>query len=89
MATFVVPPHLEALCQAASFDVGSGTFTDVLERVRHHSPKLYARLTNRDGSLARFVRVVINDEMVSTKELPATVIAPGDEVCVLVAISGG
>ncbi|MDP9073424.1 MAG: MoaD/ThiS family protein [Actinomycetota bacterium] len=88
-----VPPALRALSggrPAPWFDLGEAATVDqLLDAVAADHPALERRIRDEQGALRPHVNLFLGDENIRSLAGAATVLAPGDEVTILAAISGG
>jgi molybdopterin converting factor small subunit len=71
-------------------DLGDGaTVADLLNAIAADYPALERRIRDEQGALRPHVNIFVGDENVRTLNGAATVLAPGAEVSILPAISGG
>lgn len=74
--------------ESVAVDVGDGapsTVGQVLRRLGEQHPGVGRRICDEQGNVRRHVNVFVN----GTKALDDAPVAPGDEVVVLPAVSGG
>lgn len=86
MPTVFVPPMLKAIVPVARVPVRAGTVGDIIDELEAKFPGV-ALLLVEDDDLMAGIAVIINDQ-VSQNGL-VDVVAEGDEVHFLPALSGG
>jgi len=85
-----VPSALRDHCGgAAVVTVAGATVGDVLAALRIAYPEFHRGVCDETGTVRRHVNVFVNESHMRDREGPATALAPGDEVTILPAVSGG
>lgn len=67
----------------------AGRLRDVLAALERTQPKLYRAVCDETGRVRRHVNVYVNELHMSERDGLDTVLAPGDVVTLLPAVSGG
>jgi molybdopterin converting factor small subunit len=62
---------------------------DVLEKLEEHHPDLHRGICDDTGTVRRHVNLFVNTTHMRDRKGLDTPLAPGDEVTVLAAVSGG
>ena len=90
MVTVRVPTPLRFRCGGASeLAVDSGTVGSCLAELERRFPELHRSVCDETGALRRHVNVFVNRSNVRDRAGLATPVAPGDELYILPAVSGG
>ena len=92
-----VPGSLRSLCGGeATLEIGlptdparAATVAVLLDVLATAHPALERRIRDEQGELRTHVNLFVGDENVRTLDGLATELAPGDELSILAAISGG
>ncbi len=88
-----LPNALRELAGGAStIDVpltGSATMADVVAHLEKAHPGVHARILDERGAVRRHVNVFVGEESIRLTGVLATPVAPGDEIWVIPAVSGG
>jgi molybdopterin converting factor small subunit len=88
--TVFVPPPLRRYCDgAATLDVAAPDVRAVLDELARLHPSLYSGVCDEQGAVRRHVNLFVNMDHVRDRDGLATRLAPGDEVTILPAVSGG
>jgi MoaD family protein len=88
--TVHVPAVLRDCCGgAARLKIPAPTVRAVLEELERHHPALYRSVCDETGAVRRHVNLFVNTSHVREREGLDTALAPGDEVSILPAVSGG
>lgn len=74
-------------CPAAEFQ--GATVREALESAFAENPRLRTYIVDEQGRLRRHVNIFINDRPVDDRERLGDPVAPGDELYVFQALSGG
>jgi molybdopterin converting factor small subunit len=89
-ATILVPGPLREYCNGASQLLSTAsTVRLALEELERNHPALYRNVCDETGAVRRHINVFVNSEHVRDREGLETTLAPGDEVIILPAVSGG
>lgn len=85
-----VPSVLRDCCQGASeLTLSAPTVSGVLAELERCYPALYRSVCDDAGRVRRHVNVFVNVSDIRDREGIATILAPGDVVTILPAVSGG
>jgi sulfur-carrier protein len=85
-----VPAALRGYCDGASeLSVSAATVRAALEQLERSHPALYGSVCDETGRLRRHVNLFVNTAHVREREGLDTMLAPGDVVTILPAVSGG
>src|SRR6185369_12636811 len=86
MATFHLPSTLRTLADGADqVEVPGGTVGEALRQLERTHPRLAGWVLDERGALRRHVSLFVNEE----RAAPESPVAPGDQVHIVPAISGG
>lgn len=90
MAKVRLPRHLLRHFPApAEIEAEGATVREVLDRLERAHPGLTAYLLDERGALRKHVNVFVGNEMVRDRLALSDPVAPGGEVYVMQALSGG
>jgi len=85
-----VPEQLRQYCgQARTLDVAGTTVRAVLAEMEREYPALYVNVCDETGAVRRHINIFVNDDHMRDRDGLDTIVAPGDEVTILPAVSGG
>lgn len=84
-----LPTPLSDIAGKEEVELEGETVREVLARLWEAYPKMKVKLCDERGQLRRFVNVYVNGEDVRGKEGEGTKVRDGDEVSLMLAISGG
>jgi molybdopterin converting factor small subunit len=88
--TIHVPAVLRACCEGASeLSLSAPSVRAVLEELERRHPAFYRSICDETGAVRRHVGLFVNESHVRDREGVDTVLAPGDVVTILPAVSGG
>jgi len=88
--TVRVPPYWRKYTdRQADIAVEGSTVGEVLADLARRFPELHERLYTADGEIQGNLSVFLNRESVSRRGGVNTPVSPGDQVMVILAISGG
>ena len=88
--TVHVPGPLRAYCAgAAELTLSAPTVRAALEELERSQPVLYRHVCDETGAVRRHLNVFVNADNVRDLDGVDTVLAPGDVVAFLPAVSGG
>jgi molybdopterin converting factor small subunit len=85
-----VPSALRAYCAGASeLSLSARSVRAALEQIERSQPALYRGICDETGALRRHVNLFVNTSHVRDREGLDTLLAPGDVITILPAVSGG
>ena len=88
--TIYVPGALRASCGGASeLTLSAPNVRDALEQLERRYPALYRGVCDETGAVRRHINVFVNTSNVRDLQGLDTVLASGDTVTILPAVSGG
>jgi sulfur-carrier protein len=88
--TIHVPGALRQYCAgAAQLSVAAHTVRSALEALERTQSTLYRNICDETGTIRRHLNVFVNSDNVRDLDGVDTMLAPGDEVTILPAVSGG
>jgi molybdopterin synthase sulfur carrier subunit len=88
--TIHVPSQLRDGCAGArQIEVDAPSVRAMLDELRQRYPSLYAGICDETGAVRRHVNLFVNASHIRDLVGLDTALAPGDEVAVLPAVSGG
>jgi MoaD family protein len=88
--TISVSSPLRDFCGAQSeLHVSAATLRDALQEVERTQPKLHRAICDETGRVRRHVNLFVNELHMSERDGLDTVLASGDVVTILPAVSGG
>jgi molybdopterin converting factor small subunit len=88
--TIHVPGPLRTHCAgAAQLSISAGTVSAALEDLERNQFALYRNLCDETGRLRRHLNVFVNSDNMRDLDGIDTMLAPGDVVTILPAVSGG
>ena len=88
--TILVPRPLRDSCGgAAELSLPAPTVRAALEEIERRHPALYQSICDETGAVRRHVNLFINASHIRDREGLDTVLASGDVVTILPAVSGG
>ena len=88
--TIHVPGPLRTYCAgAAQLSISAGTVGAALEDLERNQFALYRNLCDETGRLRRHLNVFVNSDNMRDLDGIDTMLAPGDVVTILPAVSGG
>ena len=88
--TIRIPTALRDFCQGVSqFPMSAANVRTMLEEMERSHPKLYLSICDETGALRRHLNVFVNNSSIRDGKGLNTVLAPGDVVTILTAVSGG
>ena len=88
--TIHVPGPLRTYCAgAAQLSISAGTVSAALEDLERNQFALYLNLCDETGRLRRHLNVFVNSDNMRDLDGIDTMLAPGDVVTILPAVSGG
>ncbi len=88
--TVQVPGVLRDRCNvAAEIPVIASGVRELLEQLERHYPELHRSVCDETGAVRRHINLFVNTSNTRDLEGVDTVLAPGDTVTILPAVSGG
>lgn len=88
--TVFVPGPLREHCDgAARLTLTAGTVRAALSTIEQRHPMLYRGVCDETGAVRRHINLFVNTTNVRDREGLDTILALGDEVIILPAVSGG
>jgi molybdopterin synthase sulfur carrier subunit len=85
-----VPGPLRDYCAGkARLEVAGGTVLDVLRHLEQTQPALYRNICDETGRIRQHLNVFVNSDHIRDRDGTATLLAAGDVVTFLPAVSGG
>lgn len=88
--TVHVPMPLRSYCRGASqLALAASTVRVALEEIERSYPSFYRNVCDETGAVRRHINLFVNADHVRDREGLDTVLAPGDVVTILPAVSGG
>ena len=88
--TIHIPGQLRDGCAGArQIELDAPSVRAMLDELKHQYPSLYQGICDETGTVRRHVNLFVNASHIRDLEGLDTALAPGDEVAVLPAVSGG
>jgi MoaD family protein len=88
--TVHVPTMLRDYCAGASeLGIAGTSLRFVLEELERRHPALHRNICDETGAVRRHVNLFVNTHNMRDRNGLDTALAPGDEVIILPAVSGG
>ena len=88
--TVYIPTMLRDYCAGASeLALSGGSLRVVLEELERRHPALHRSICDETGTVRRHVNLFVNTHNMRDRNGLDTPLAPGDEVTILPAVSGG
>jgi len=88
--TVHVPTPLRAYCGGASkIPLSAASVRAAFEELERTHPALYTNLCDETGAIRRHLGVFVNRDHVRDRDGLDTPLAPGDDLIILPAVSGG
>jgi sulfur-carrier protein len=88
--TIYVPGQLRECCAgAAKLEVEAASVRALLHGLEQHYPSLHRSICDETGVVRRHVNLFVNTSHIRDRDGLDTALAPGDEVIVVHAVSGG
>ena len=88
--TIRVPAALRAYCAgAAQLSLSAANIRGVLDELERSHPALHQSVCDETGAVRRHVNLFVNTDHMRDRQGLDTELAPGDEVTILPAVSGG
>jgi hypothetical protein len=82
-------PHLQRFLDAPPADVAGATVRDALDAVFRANPRLRGYVLDEHGRVRQHVTIYVGDRPLADRAALADPVAPGVEIFVLQALSGG
>ena len=88
--TVRIPGPLRQCCAGASeLGLSASNVRSVLEQLERRHPELHRNICDETGKVRRHINVFVNTDNMRDCNGVDTPLAPGDEVTILPAVSGG
>jgi molybdopterin converting factor small subunit len=88
--TISVPAVLRNCCKGArELVLSAPNLRAALDQLEESHPELYRSICNETGAVRRHVNLFVNTANIRDREGLDTVVAPGDVITILPAVSGG
>ena len=88
--TVHVPRELRSYCNGASaLMLSARSVRAVLDELERRHPSLYRGICDDTGAVRRHVNLFVNRDHVRDRDGLETALAPGDEIIIIPAVSGG
>ena len=88
--TILVPGPLREYCAGASeLSSSASSVRAALEELERNHPSLYRNVCDETGAVRRHINIFVNALHMRDRDGMDTALAPGDEVIILPAVSGG
>ena len=88
--TILVPGPLREYCQGARELLSSAAdVRDALIELERNHPTLYRNICDETGAVRRHINIFVNTAHMRDRDGLDTELAPGDELIILPAVSGG
>jgi molybdopterin converting factor small subunit len=88
--TIHIPRELRAYCEGASeLQLSAPSLRAVLALLERRHPLLYRGICDDTGAVRRHVNLFVNKDHMRDRDGLDTALAPGDEIFILPAVSGG
>jgi molybdopterin converting factor small subunit len=88
--TVRIPTALRAYCRGASqFPMSAPDVRTLLAAIEREYPRLYPNICDETGAVRRHLNIFVNTSSIRDEEGLDTALAPGDDVTILTAVSGG
>ena len=85
-----VPEQLRQYCgNARTLDVSGESVRAVLAGLEREFPALHVNVCDETGAVRRHINIFVNDDHMRDRDGLDSRLAPGDEVTILPAVSGG
>jgi len=81
-----IPTPLRSYTNAAEVEAAGETLADLLDDLEHRYPGIRFRMIDEQGGIRPHMRIFVNRERATGID---AALAPGDEVQILQALSGG
>ena len=88
--TVLIPGPLRDCCAgAASLALPASSLRGILTELEQRHPALHRSICDETGAVRRHINLFINTEHIRDREGVDTPLAPGDELIIMPAVSGG
>ena len=88
--TVHIPTALRVYCRGVGrFAMSAPDVRTLLASLEREYPQLYPNICDETGAVRRHLNVFVNTSSIRDGKGPDTVLAPGDVVTILTAVSGG
>jgi molybdopterin converting factor small subunit len=88
--TVFVPGPLRQYCGGvARLTLSAPSVRAALDQIERDHPSLYRNICDETGAVRRHINVFVNSTNMRDREGVDTALAPGDDVTILPAVSGG
>jgi len=88
--TVHIPGPLRDCCAgAASLALPASSLGEILTELERRHPALHRSVCDETGAVRRHINLFINTEHIRNREGLDTPLAPGDELIIMPAVSGG
>jgi molybdopterin converting factor small subunit len=85
-----IPTALREYCRNVSqLSTTAPDVRSMLAELEREQPRLYPNICDETGAVRRHLNVFVNNASIRDGAGPATLLAPGDVVTILTAVSGG
>lgn len=88
MVQLVLLGSLRYLVQAPEIGLAPGSIKHILQQLKSNEDELFRRIAP-EGKLSRAIKIFVNNIVIDELAGYETEVRPGDEVCIVVASSGG
>ena len=88
--TILLPGLLRPYCDGATeLTMAAPTVRAVLDELARNRPSLYRNICDETGAVRRHLNIFVNSDHVRDREGLDTLLAPGDTISIIPAVSGG
>ena len=89
--TIHIPATLRTYCHDAPPELilSAATVRAALEQLERSHPTLYHSICDETGAVRRHIHLFVNNDFIHGREGLDTVLAPGDVLSIMPAVSGG
>ena len=89
--TVQIPATLRSYCHDATAEliISAATVRSALEELERSHPTLYQSICDETGTVRRHIHLFVNNVFVHGREGLDVVLAPGDVLSIMPAVSGG
>lgn len=89
ITVFVPGPLRDCCAGAAELAVPGTTLRAILAELEQRQPALYRSICDETGAVRRHINLFVNNDHMRDRNGLNTPLAPGDEIFILPAVSGG